>query len=62
METQSAFKPYPAPERQVPGLRRRSWWFYAGITVAVVLAIAGLAWVAFIFVVAVSSSTAGTNK
>jgi hypothetical protein len=62
MKSDTAFKPWPTPEREVPGLRRRSWWFYAGITLAVVLAIAGLAFVAFIILVAISLSQWGNNK
>ena len=62
MEPDTAFKPWPTPEREVPGLRRRSWWFYAGISLAVVLAIAGLAFVALILVVATSLSHGGNNK
>jgi hypothetical protein len=62
MEPDHAFKPWPTPERELPRARRRTWWSYAGVTLAVVLAIAGLALVAFIILVAISLSQWGNNK
>jgi hypothetical protein len=62
MDPDHAFKPWPTPERIVPGLRRRSWLFYAGVTLAVVVALAGLALVALIVMFAIGLSQWGSNK
>jgi hypothetical protein len=62
MDPDHAFKPWPDPEQVVPGVRRRSWLFYAGVTLVVVLAIAGLAVVAFIILLAIGLSQWGNNK
>lgn len=64
METESAFKPYPAPERDLPKTwhGRRPWWQVAGITLAIVLWIAGVAMVAYFVLVMVLFAQAGSNK
>ena len=64
METDSAFKPFPAPESELPRTwhGRRPWWHVAGITVAIVLWVAGLALVAFIVFFMVALSQIGSNK
>jgi hypothetical protein len=64
METDSAFKPYPAPERELPRTwhGRRPWWHVAGITLAIVLWVAGVAVVAYIVLFMVALSQMGNNK
>jgi hypothetical protein len=62
MDPDHAFKPWPTPERVVPGLRHRSWLFYVGVTLAVVVALAGLALVAFVILAVIGLSRYGNNK
>lgn len=64
MATEPAFKPYPAPERELPRTwhGRRPWWRYAGITLVILLWLAGLALVAFIVLFFVALSQFGSNK
>ena len=62
MQPDSAFKPYPAPEREVPGLRRRTWLYYTGVALAVLLVIAGLALLGLIILLAIGLSQYGNNK
>jgi hypothetical protein len=62
MDPDHAFKPWPTPERVVPGQRRRSWWFYAAVAFVVVVAIAGLALVAFVILAVIGLSRWGNNK
>ena len=62
MQPDSAFKPYPAPERELPVQRRRSWLYYTGVALSVLLVIAGLALLAFIILFAIALSQYGNNK
>lgn len=64
METDGAFKPYPAPERELPRTwhGRRPWWHVGGITLAIVLWLAGVAIVAFFVLMMVLFAQVGSNK
>jgi len=64
MQPDSPFKPYPAPDRELPGTwhGRRPWWHFGATALAVVLVIAGLAIVAFIILFAIALSQFGNNK
>jgi hypothetical protein len=64
MEQDQAFKPWPTPERELPKTwhGRRPWWHYAGITLAIVLWLAGVAIVAFFVLMMVLFAQMGSNK
>ena len=64
MEPDSAFTPYPAPERELPKTwhGRRPWWYVGGLTLAVVLWVAGVAIVAFFVLMMVLFAQIGSNK
>jgi len=62
MDPDDAFKPWPTPERIVPGLRHRSWAFYVAVSFVVAVGIAGLALVAFIILAVIGLSRYGSNK
>jgi hypothetical protein len=64
VEQDQAFKPYPAPERELPRTwhGRRPWWHVAGITLAIVLWVAGVALVAFVVLMMVLFAQVGSNK
>lgn len=56
------FQPWPAPGPVVVQRQPRPWWHYVGITVAIVLWLAGVALVAFIVLMMVLLAQVGSNK
>jgi hypothetical protein len=63
MEPDTALKPWPNPETELPRTRhRRPFWVYAGITLVIVLWLAGVALVAFVVLMVVLFAQVGSNK